>query len=96
MESRGVTELVHGAARGVDITVAKMVERNLPHVKATAFPYPSEHGKAGGPIRNSEMVAYAKGKPAFCVAFPGGRGTNDMVAKVQRAGIELLDWRDFK
>lgn len=94
IESRGVTELVHGDALGVDREVALMVASELPHVAIKRFPYKSEYGKAGGPIRNSEMAAYAKGKPAVCVAFTGGRGTADMVAKVKRAGIELVDWRN--
>lgn len=96
IEARGVTELFHGDARGVDTAVAKMVERSLPHVRVISFPYDSTLGRAGGPIRNSQMAQTAKGKPAVCVAFPGGKGTADMVLKAQRAGIELLDWREFK
>lgn len=95
MEARGVTELAHGDALGVDRTVALMVGSEMLHVAVKRFPYKAEHGRAGGPIRNSEMAAYAKGKPAVCVAFPGGKGTADMVTKAQRAGIEVIDWRDF-
>ncbi len=91
----GVTELVHGAARGVDMAVDAMFSKSLPHVKITSFPYKAEHGRAGGPIRNSQMAAYAKDKPSACVAFPGGRGTDDMVKKAKAAGIFVHDWRDF-
>ena len=93
IEARGVTELVHGDANGVDRTVAWMVARDIRHVALKAFPYDSRYGKYGGPIRNTEMADYAKGKPAVCVAFTGGRGTADMVSKAIRAGIELVDWR---
>lgn len=96
MEARGVTELFHGDARGVDTVVAKMVASSLPHITIIAFPYDSNLGRSGGPIRNSQMAQTAKGKTAVCVAFPGGKGTADMVTKAQRAGIEIVDWRDFK
>jgi len=95
-QARGVTELVHGDARGVDRQVDSVFRLYLPDVTIKTFPYKAEHGRVGGPIRNSEMAAYAKGKPALCVAFPGGKGTADMVTKATRAGIEVLDWRDFK
>lgn len=47
------------------------------------------HGRAAGPIRNSRMLA--EGKPTHVIAFPGGRGTADMVAKARRAGIPVID-----
>lgn len=43
-----------------------------------------------------KITAYAKGRPALCVAFPGGKGTADMVRKATSAGVEVLDWREFK
>lgn len=47
------------------------------------------HGRAAGPIRNSRMLA--EGKPTHVIAFPGGVGTRDMVAKAKRAGIPVID-----
>lgn len=41
-------------------------------------------GKAAGPIRNHEMLLE---NPDVVVAFPGGRGTEDMVNRAYRAGI---------
>ena len=29
------------------------------------------------------------GKPDLVVAFPGGRGTNDMMSRTKKAGIKL-------
>ena len=43
------------------------------------------YGKAAGPIRNQWMID--DGKPDLFVAFPGGNGTADMVAKCRKAGI---------
>lgn len=34
------------------------------------------------------------GRPDLVVAFPGGRGTEDMVTKAERAGIRVLRVED--
>ncbi len=50
-------------------------------------------GLAAGPIRNQRMIQ--EGKPDLVVAFPGGKGTADMVARADRAGVpvEKVGWR---
>lgn len=45
-------------------------------------------GPRAGPIRNARMLA--EGKPDFVLAFPGGRGTEDMVSKAKAAGVPVL------
>ena len=45
--------------------------------------------KAAGPIRNSEMLKEMQ--PDLVVAFPGGRGTADMVKKARAAGVEVME-----
>lgn len=47
------------------------------------------HGKAAGPIRNQHMLDDAQ--PVLVVAFPGGRGTQDMVNKARAAGVEVRE-----
>lgn len=47
------------------------------------------HGKAAGPIRNQRMID--EGKPDLVVAFPGGRGTADMVRRARSAGIPVKE-----
>ena len=44
-----------------------------------------KHGRAAGPIRNQEMLD--RHKPKVVVAFPGGKGTADMLARSRKAGI---------
>ena len=44
------------------------------------------YGRRAGVIRNQQMV---DAKPDFCVAFPGGRGTADMVKRCYNAGITV-------
>lgn len=50
------------------------------------------HGKAAGPIRNERMLV--EGKPDLVLAFKGGRGTQDMVSRAEKAGVRVIkiDW----
>lgn len=43
------------------------------------------YGKAAGPIRNAQMLE--QGKPDLVLAFPGGKGTANMVAQARAAGV---------
>ena len=81
-----ITFVVHGAAPGADSLAALWADaRNIP---AHAFPADwRTHGRAAGPIRNARMLA--EGKPDVVIAFPGGPGTADMVAKARRAGVHV-------
>ncbi|HVM95122.1 MAG TPA: hypothetical protein VMT89_01980, partial [Candidatus Acidoferrales bacterium] len=45
------------------------------------------NGRAAGPIRNQQMLT--EGKPDLVVAFPGGRGTRDMVNKAKAANVAV-------
>jgi hypothetical protein len=47
------------------------------------------YGKAAGPVRNKKMLD--EGKPDLVVAFPGGRGTADMVQRARSAGVEVIE-----
>lgn len=52
--------------------------------------YPADwnkHGKAAGPIRNKQMLD--EGEPDLVVAFPGGRGTANMIEQAERAGVPV-------
>lgn len=49
----------------------------------------SLHGKAAGPIRNQRMID--EGKPHLCLAFPGGKGTADMVRRARAARVPVLE-----
>lgn len=43
--------------------------------------------RAAGPIRNQRMLD--EGKPDLVIAFPGGRGTADMVRRAKAAGVKV-------
>jgi hypothetical protein len=90
-ERRGVAAVIHGAARGADKLSAEWAQDR----RVQAEPYPADwhnDGKAAGPKRNQRMLDMAA--PDGVVAFPGGRGTADMVSRAQRAGVPVLDLRD--
>lgn len=45
-------------------------------------------GKSAGPIRNQKMLD--EGKPQMVIAFPGGRGTADMIGRAVTAGVPVV------
>lgn len=82
----GAEVLVHGDARGAD-RMAASVGADLGF---TTEPWPADwnaHGKAAGPIRNQQMLDAGAD---LVVAFPGGRGTEDMVRRARAAGVTVL------
>lgn len=46
------------------------------------------HGRAAGPIRNQAMLEH---NPKLVVAFPGGKGTADMVRRSRKAGVDVAE-----
>ncbi len=85
---RGIAALATGGAVGADrLADAWATVRGIVHRRYT--PDWQQHGRAAGAIRNSEMLrGFA---PDVVVAFAGGRGTADMVAKARRAGVEVIE-----
>lgn len=82
-----VSVIMSGMARGADTLAAQWATRfGFPLLK---FPANWERdGKAAGPIRNQRMLD--EGKPDVVVAFPGGRGTADMVRRAEKAGVRVI------
>lgn len=80
--------IIHGCAGGAD-TLAGLWALSA-NVRMRGFHADWEtHGRAAGPIRNQKMLTV--GTPHLVVAFPGGRGTADMVQKARRANIEVRE-----
>lgn len=46
-----------------------------------------KYGKRAGPLRNQKMI---ETMPDLVVAFPGGRGTADMIRRADEAGVEVM------
>lgn len=74
--------IIHGCANGADALASRWaVYHCLPELRVPANW--KQWGKAAGSIRNGKMIEV--GWPDVVVAFPGGRGTADMVSQAKRA-----------
>jgi hypothetical protein len=81
-----VDAIIHGGARGADSMAGEFA--NETGIEEIVFPADWKmYGRRAGPIRNQQMLD--EGKPDLVVAFPGGRGTADMVGRARTAGIEV-------
>lgn len=83
--------LIEGDAHGADRIAGYWARRNrIDNLKFKADW--KTYGNAAGPIRNQQMID--DGKPDMVVAFPGGRGTADMVTRAKAAGIKIMGAND--
>src|SRR5882672_10315376 len=79
----GITHLIHGEAKGAD-TLARLWAKDK---EIVILGYPANwhrDGEAARPIRNQRMLN--QGEPDLVIAFPGGKGTADMVRRAKLAG----------
>jgi DNA polymerase I-like protein with 3'-5' exonuclease and polymerase domains len=84
--------VIHGTTSGADTLAKRWAQKR----GVTEKPFPAKwklYGKAAGPIRNRRML---KERPDLVVAFPGKKGTANMVKQARRAGIEVRKVRDPK
>jgi hypothetical protein len=79
--------VVQGGAPGADGLARQWCQSRKVECVTYAADW-GKHGRAAGPLRNQQMLdAGADG----LVAFPGGRGTADMVKRAENAGVPV--WR---
>lgn len=93
-----IAMVVHGNASGADSVGATWARTN----KRQVWPFPAEwakYGASAGPRRNKQMLGSGA---TIVIAFPGGKGTRNMVKQAQSAGLEIIhaasphtpaDWR---
>lgn len=78
--------IIHGDADGADTLAGDWAHMN--YVSCWKFPANwSKYPKAAGPIRNKKMLV--DGKPDLVIAFPGGKGTANMIKQAQEAGVPV-------
>ena len=76
--------VVHGGASGADALAGDIAGRVM-GMDVEVHPADwKRYGKAAGPIRNKEML---ESGIDYAIVFPGGRGTADMLARVQSNSI---------
>ena len=86
---RGMPEcIVNGGARGADLMARNWAERHASEVRSVAADW-GLHGRKAGPLRNQTMLD--KYKPDLVVAFPGGKGTADMMHRSREAGVDVAE-----
>lgn len=97
--------IIHGAARGADTLAGRFVQfvekmskltnaQNHPiysvSERLSEWPFHADwnkYKKAAGPIRNRRMLK--EGKPDLVIAFPGKKGTADMISISQKANVPV-------
>lgn len=85
---RGQKVLLHGGATGAD-QLADDWARTRSDIEVIICTANWERwGRNAGPIRNAQMLLL---EPDAVVAFPGGRGTADMVRRAREAGIPVVE-----
>lgn len=89
-----VSCIIHGAARGADSLAEDWALRRCTglgnSIGVSRFPADwTRFGKSAGYIRNAQMLR--EGMPDLVVAFPGGRGTANMVKLAKDAGVEVIE-----
>lgn len=80
--------IVHGGASGADAMAARWASEHSYQCVAYEADWARE-GRAAGPQRNQRMLDAEH--VSLVVAFPGGRGTADMVRRAEAKGIQV--WR---
>ena len=79
--------IIHGGCKGADMLADRYAKYNGWELEIYEADW-DKHGKAAGPIRNKLMLE--EGKPDLVIAFPGGRGTENMINLTKEAGVDLF------
>lgn len=78
--------VIHGDSAGADRVAGGIAEE----LGLDIWKFPAKwhiYGRSAGMRRNSQMLR--EGRPTHVLAFPGGRGTENMVMQAAKAGIPV-------
>ncbi len=78
--------IIHGGAKGADYLADCYAKRHRIPVLSFEADW-GKNGSAAGPMRNKKMLD--EGKPDLVMAFPGGRGTANMVKQAKARNVEV-------
>lgn len=82
-----ITTVIQGGAFGADALAAHWAFDR----KIECLEYPADwdrYGKSAGMIRNKQML---EEKPDLIIAFPGGKGTANMINIARKANIKIME-----
>ena len=85
-----ITMIIHGGANGADTMAHFWAGVNGVPIEVYHANWKRD-GRAAGPIRNQKMLDH--GKPDAVAAFPGGRGTADMIRRAIKASIPIYTYQ---
>lgn len=88
LESYKPRGIIQGGATGAD-QIARIWAETNGVANATVMANWAVHSRAAGAIRNGWMLELCK--VDFVLAFPGGKGTADMVRQAKAAGIDVVE-----
>lgn len=80
--------VIEGDASGVDRMAGYWARKNRVDNRKFKADW-ARLGKAAGHVRNRQMLEI--GQPHLVVAFPGGRGTANMVKQARDAGLDVIE-----
>jgi hypothetical protein len=80
-----VSIVIEGGALGADRLAREWAVKNGVHVATVNALW--SRGKGAGHVRNRAMLAL---RPDYVIAFPGGRGTQNMMAQAERAWVRVI------
>ena len=78
--------VIHGASAGTDRIAGEVAKAH----NLTVWEFPAQwrrYGNSAGPRRNYQMLV--EGRPTHVLAFPGDRGTENMIMQASKAGIPV-------
>lgn len=84
-KSLPITEIISGGATGADSCGEEFAQRNKIPLTTKKADW-KKWGKLAGFFRNDEMADIAEA----VIAFPGGRGTADMVRRATERGLKVV------
>lgn len=89
-QEAGIDAIIEGGARGADQLAREWAEHPYGCGGAETYEADWEHqGSFAGPARNKRMLD--EGRPDLVIAFPGGRGTANMIRQARKAGVEVIE-----
>lgn len=87
LESRGIACIIEGGAKGADRLARAWAASRGVSVETFNADWKKHGAPAAGPIRNKQMIV--EGKPHGVIAFPGDRGTANMIAQAEGYGLKV-------
>lgn len=88
LDNLEISEIIEGGATGADALAYNYAKSR--NIKVTKFVANwKKYGRKAGMLRNKQMLE--EGKPDLVIAFPGNKGTANMIKLAKWSKIPILD-----